>query len=239
MTSYQILLLGAIFLLVGVGVFALVRRGPDDTPFIAVLRLINVLFTRIIHRLYVMDGADPLPTTGPCIVVANHRSGVDPMLVAGATKRWIFSLMAREYYETRGMRWLFKKLNCIPVNRTGNDLRAMRTAMLALRAGHVVGIFPQGGIREPDELDVGKAGVALLAARGNAPVVPLYIHNSFASHQVFKSLFIPSRSRIYCGRALTFSSPSDKPDRAELEQFAADILRAIAELKAQADCPRT
>lgn len=238
MEAHQIVLsvlLCALVLLGGLILLAWLGRGPEDTPFIAFLRVVNTLLARGVHRLSVRGNRDAIPAEGPCIVVANHRSGVDPNLIAGVTSRWIVYLMAREYYETPTLHWLFHALHCIPVRRDGSDLGATRAALKALRSGRVIGIFPQGGIRDPDDdLGIGKAGVALLAARSGAPVVPLFIDGSPAIDSVYLSVLRPSRSRIYCGEPLSFPSSDHKPKRKELEDFTARILGELSDLRSRA-----
>lgn len=210
-------------------------RGPEDTRAVAVLRILNRIYVRLFHRMWRSFSADPLPSEGACIVVANHQSGVDPHLLAAVTQRWIRFLMAREFYDIRGLRWFFRTLDSIPVRRDGNDLGATRTALKHLKAGHVIGIFPQGGIRDvEDSLGMGKAGTALLALRTGAPVVPLYISGAPAGESVFRALFRPSRSRVYDGKRLHFPKQERKPTREDLNQVTAEILKAIAELKSTA-----
>jgi 1-acyl-sn-glycerol-3-phosphate acyltransferase len=209
-------------------------RGPEDTGFVAGMRAINLAYTRLVHRLARL-GCDPLPCSGGCIVVANHQSGADPLLVAAVTRRWIRFLTAREYYDTRGLRWLFRRLECIPVDRDGNDLGATRAALRALHAGRVIGVFPQGGIREADDsLGIGKAGVALLALRTGAPVVPLFIDGSPPGDEVLKALLSRSRARVLAGPPLRFGAPQRKPKREDLERVTDQILKSIVELKASA-----
>lgn len=241
METYEILLATTGVLTAALLITVRVRRGPEDSWFVSILRLVNDALARFLHRLEHIGPREPLPPTGPCIVVANHRSGADPNLVAAATRRWIRFLMAREFYEIRGMHWIFRGLECIPVSRDGNDLRAMRRTLEVLRAGRVIGIFPQGGIRDPDdELDVGKAGVALFAARSGAPVVPFFIEGSPLCESAATAVFRFSRSRVYCGEPLRFPETEGKPTREQLDAFTGRILLAISELRerAQADSSR-
>ncbi|HVR74012.1 MAG TPA: lysophospholipid acyltransferase family protein, partial [Planctomycetota bacterium] len=180
--------------------FALIAfkmRGPEDTPFIAVLRVICVVYTKVVHGLRrVPRGVDPVPPTGPAILVANHRSGLDPVIMGIVTRRRVRFLMAREYYEAVGLRWMFRALGCIPVNRDGNDLGATKAAMTALRASQVIGIFPQGGIREAGASLEGKSGAALLALRTGAPVVPIFIEGTPTLESVLLASMRPSLTRV-------------------------------------------
>jgi 1-acyl-sn-glycerol-3-phosphate acyltransferase len=210
-------------------------RGADDTLGIACFRLFCRVYLKVVHRLRIDSPTkDPLPSTGPAIVVANHRSSVDPFVIGAATGRRVRFLMAREYYEVRGLRWLFKRLGCIPVNRDGSDLGATKTALKALKEGEVIAVFPQGGIREAGGALEGKDGTALFALRTGAPVVPMYVDGTPNLDSVFLALLRPSRSSLRCGSPLPFrKSDAGKPSRESLEQATARILGAIESLRAQ------
>ena len=221
-----------VILATGYVVACILRREPEDTLLLAQLRMITQIYVRLFHRLKSNLGdRDPLPLEGPVIAVANHHSGVDPFFVAVLTGRPVHFLMAREYYRIPGLHWLFKRIRCIPVNRDGNDLGATKAALKLLRSGKVVGIFPQGGIREADDdLGEGKSGVALLALKTAATVVPFYIDDSPAHSSVLRAFFSCSRTRVYCGRPfrLTHDGPQ-KPSRSELHALTRRVLQAIAD----------
>ena len=158
--AYHILLLIAVALIVLPAalislccLLAPFLRGPEDTFLLSVSRLLNTIYCRTWHQLKIIGRRDCIPESGPFILVANHTSGADPLLVGFLTKRWIHYLMAREYHETFGLHWYFNAMGAIPVNRDGNDLRATRTALRLLKEGKGIGLFPQGGIRSAEELE--------------------------------------------------------------------------------------
>jgi 1-acyl-sn-glycerol-3-phosphate acyltransferase len=212
--------------------FCIRIRGPEDTPAATVLRVLGTVYAHIVHRLRIsLPEDDSVPAAGPAIIVANHRSGVDPVMVSIATRRRVRFLMAREYYEVWGIRWVFRTLGCIPVNRDGRDLGATKTALTALRSGHVIGIFPQGGIREADSSLEGKAGAALLALRTGAPVVPVRIEGSPNLPSVFRALVTPSQTTLTFGQPLLYKREKrHKGSREELQEVNAAILDAIGSL---------
>jgi 1-acyl-sn-glycerol-3-phosphate acyltransferase len=231
-----ILVLG---LAVGLGLFLLVAhvcRGKEDTLGVACLRLLCRCYLKLFHRLRISSPAkDPLPPTGPVIIVANHRSGVDPFVIGAATGRRVRFLMAREYYDVPILRSVFKYLGCIPVNRDGNDLGATKAALKALKDQEVIAIFPQGGIREAGSALEGKDGTALFALKTGAPVVPMYVDGTPNLDSVFFSLLRPSRSSLRCGTPLAFPTGSHgKPTREAMEQATARILGAIEALRPHA-----
>jgi len=211
----------------------LLARGPDDTLFVAFIRAVSILQGKLFHgyRLAGSSG-DPIPPAGAFIVVANHRSGVDPVLLSVVTRRRIRFLMAREYYEIPVLHTIFRALGCIPVNRNGNDLSATKAALKALREGQVIGIFPQGGIRGEDEEAEAKLGVALLSSRTGAPIIPFYIDGSPHKDSVLLGIMTPSRTVIRPGPPMSICEKAEgKVSREELERLTASVMAAINSLK--------
>ena len=189
---------------------AWILRAPPDTLGIAIVRLTSRVYLRVVHGLHRVK--DPLPETGSANVVANHRSGIDPPVVAIHTRRQIRFLMANEYFRVRALTWLYRQLKTIPVNRDGRDLAATKEALKALHAGEVIGIFPEGEIREEglsefdgEELDPPrkttnvKEGAALLALKTGAPIIAAYIEGTPMHDSVFRAFITPSRSRVTFG----------------------------------------
>ena len=214
------------------GVFAYAGRGPDDTVFLACLRAVATIYARVVHRAKLIGPLpDPLPAEGAGILVSNHLSGVDPVILSIVTKRRVRFLMAREYYEAPFLHFMVSRMGCIPVNRDGNDLGATKAALRALRDGEIIGIFPQGGIREAESSLEGKSGVALLALRTGAPVIPFRVEGSPNMHSVVRAVLTPSRVKVRYGAPIHFTpSGEGKPSRKELEEVTSRILGSIEEL---------
>lgn len=149
----------------------------------------------------------PLPSSGPALVVSNHISGLDPLLLLAACNRPVHFLIAREQYERFGLRWLFRWAECIPVARSSRDDSAFRAALEALQAGKVIGLFPQGKIHWPEDRPLRlKRGVVRLARRGAAPIYPARVSNVRLPGHVLPAVLLPSRARLRalpaldCGR---------------------------------------
>ena len=216
-------------------------RGPEDTFVLSVSRLLNTIYCRCWHQLKVLGSRGAIPESGPFILVANHTSGADPLLVGFLTKRWVHYLMAREYHETFGLHWFFNAMGAIPVNRDGNDLRATRTALRLLKEGKGIGLFPQGGIRTAEELEeaeAAKMGAAMFALWSGAPLVPVYIKGAPAFSSIALGVLCPSRSRLYVGEPLTFDGGGKKPGREEIKSASEKIIEAIRRLKEEAETPK-
>lgn len=148
-----------------------------------------------------------LPENGPAIVVANHISGLDPLLLIAASKRPLRFLIAREEYQRFGMQWLFRAAGCIPVDRAGRPEKSLRQALKALQQGEIIALFPHGKIHlDSDPPRQLKAGCARLAMWSGAPIVPVRIDGVGATGQVLLAPFWPSRVRLQQSKTLTVAA---------------------------------
>lgn len=148
------------------------------------------LLCRIWHRQSALKLA--LPETGPAIVVANHVSGLDPLLLITATQRPLRFLIASEEYHRPFLHWIFKAAGCIPVDRRGRPEKALRQARRALEQGEVLALFPHGKIHlDSDPPRRIKGGVIRLAAWTDAPVYPVRIDGVRLQGSVLFAPFVP------------------------------------------------
>ena len=92
------------------------------------LYLVNTFFTRVLWRTKV-EGRLPLADHQGAVIVCNHRSGIDPLLIQLCTDRIVHWMVAREYYEGFGISVVFRALKSIPVNRAGIDTAATKMAI--------------------------------------------------------------------------------------------------------------
>ena len=141
------------------------------------------------------DRQAPLPGTGPAILIANHTCGIDHMLLQAASRRLLGFMVAREYYESPWLKWICSYVGCIPVNRDGRDLAAIRAALRALGEGRVLPIFPEGRILPSSGRGLlpMRPGSAYIAIRAGVPVVPAYIIGTPQTDEILESLATPSR----------------------------------------------
>ncbi len=138
-----------------------------------------------------------LPKAGAAVLVANHVSGLDPLLLIAASGRPLRFLIAREQYTRFGLTWLFRAVGCIPVDRKRRPERALRLAIQALKKGEVVALFPHGGIHlDTDRPRKLKPGGVRLAMTAHCPLLPVHIAGVGLQGHVFLSLFVRSRVRL-------------------------------------------
>lgn len=170
-------------------------RADWGNSWLNALDGLNRIFCHHFHRLRATHL--PLPTHGPALVVANHISGLDPLLMIAACHRPLRFLVAREQYERFGFQWLFRAAGCIPVERGGNTKPALAAARHALERGEVIALFPQGRIHLAHEPPVPlRPGIAHLAKLSGAPVYPMYIAGIRGVGLTIGAVFLRSRARV-------------------------------------------
>jgi 1-acyl-sn-glycerol-3-phosphate acyltransferase len=183
------------------------------------------IFCRRWHRLQ----ADPLalPASGPAVVVANHVSGLDPLLLVTASPRPLRFIIAREQYRRPLLHGFFRAIGSIPVDRTGRPERAFREALRALEAGEVVALFPQGTIHldtePPRRL---KPGAARLARMAGCDIYPARIEGVAGQGHVLPALFLRGRARVKAGERIACASLSEEEC---LERITAAIAPSAAD----------
>jgi 1-acyl-sn-glycerol-3-phosphate acyltransferase len=128
---------------------------------------------KLIFRLKV-TGQKNIPQDGPFIIVANHSSLLDPVILGISIRPKVIFVAAAYLFKVGWLGYMLRKFNSIPVQRE-NDIKAIKQSLKILKRGGVLGIFPEGGIdRQKNHLPV-RAGAAYLAAKIGVPIVPIKI----------------------------------------------------------------
>lgn len=230
----------AAYALMAVVVIVWQASASKPSPVAWVLYAIARLHTRAYHH-WRANCRCPFPEQGPALIIANHRSPVDPVYVWASHHlgrrthpfRTISFMMAREYYEKPSMKWAFKALRSIPVERNGRDMRALKAALRVLKDGEMVAIFPEGRLNL-DSLDTllpGSPGVAWLALRAQVPVYPVFIHNIPRGDHMVAPFLLPNRMRLTYGDSIDLSGYSGrKLTRELLTEVTDELMQRLAEL---------
>jgi 1-acyl-sn-glycerol-3-phosphate acyltransferase len=147
-------------------------------------------------------GCEHIPSTGPVIIAANHRSFLDPFVIATMARRPMYYMAKVELFKHRWQAWFLNALGAFPVDRGGSDAESIATAKAILGRGEIVLIFPEGTRTRPGSLGKPKRGVGRLALDSGAPVVPVAV---IGTEDVRKGWRIrPRKVRMRAGRALRF-----------------------------------
>lgn len=202
------------------------RRGPRGEVVLGGLWRLTRVYARVRHRLRV-EGREHLPADDDdhdgLILVANHTSAVDPILLQAPSRFWIRWMMAEDMM-LPGLAWAWRLQRIIPVDRAAGDSRALREAIRHVRAGGCVGVFPEARlVQPPGEIRPFLSGVGLLVARTRKPVLLAWISGTPASRDMRTALKSTSRSRVVFIGRYDFSGERD-PARIT-ERLRAEIAR--------------
>jgi 1-acyl-sn-glycerol-3-phosphate acyltransferase len=129
---------------------------------------------RLGYRIRV-EGRGTLPVTGPLILAANHRSFLDSIFIPLVVRRRVTFVAKAEYFDSKKTAWFFRGVGQIPIRRGGGTAseRALASATEVLEQGGVFGIYPEGTRTRDGFTHRGHTGVARLALRTGAPIVPV------------------------------------------------------------------
>jgi 1-acyl-sn-glycerol-3-phosphate acyltransferase len=185
------------------------------------------------HSMYRVEhkGLDAIPEEGPAVLVCNHVSFVDALLIGGAIRRPVRFVMYYKIYDLPVLNFVFRTAGTVPIAGRNEDLliydAAFKKIAEYLRNGELVCIFPEGKLTRDGEIDEFKGGVQRILDENPVPVIPMALQGlwgSFFSYDPNKGLFrrLWSRVTLVAGEAI---AP---------EQASRDVLQArVSELRAE------
>jgi 1-acyl-sn-glycerol-3-phosphate acyltransferase len=149
--------------------------------------LVRFLVWLLIHTIYRVraTGLERIPAEGPVIVVCNHVSFVDPLIVGGMIRRPVRFVMHHGIYRIPVLNFIFRTGKAIPIAGRAEDPEILENAYRriheVLASGEVLGIFPEGRITNDGEIGAFKTGIERVIAEQPAPVVPVALCNLWGS----------------------------------------------------------
>jgi 1-acyl-sn-glycerol-3-phosphate acyltransferase len=193
--------------------------------------LMRFLAWLLVHTIYRVDkeGLERIPAEGPCVIVCNHVSFVDAIVIAACVRRPIRFVMDHRIFRMPLLNFVFRTMRTIPIAPAKEDAamkeRAFAEAAAALRAGEVVGIFPEGKLTDTGELNPFRPGLQRILEHAPAPVVPMALRGLWGSffsrsdrgHAMRKIRGLFSRIALVAG-------PPVPPERATPEYLQQNVL---------------
>ena len=174
------------------------------------------------------------PPPGAFVMASNHISHFDPPFLSGWFPRKIDWIAMSELFGTGWSKAGFNWLDVIPVDRGGDDRHALREALRRLSLGRVIGVFPEGGIRDGERSMLAGApvrdGAVMLAVHAGCPIVPVVILGSERLYNA-KNWLPWRRARVFIAVGAPVHPPDQKSRSAAREQMRADLAAAIVRLK--------
>src|SRR5882724_2100906 len=198
------------------------------------VRFILWLVTHTVYRIRVV-GAENLPLRGPALLISNHVSFVDALMIGGATARFVRFMLHRDYYDLKSLHWFFRLMRSIPVSVTNRRdiVQSLKHARNELDKGHIVCIFAEGAISRVGHLLPFKRGFEKIVEGTDIPIVPVHLDQLWGSIFSFKS------GRFFWKQPKNFSYPVTVSFGAPLPSTASvyEVRNAVLELESNAfDC---
>ncbi|TWT40442.1 1-acyl-sn-glycerol-3-phosphate acyltransferase [Phycisphaerae bacterium RAS1] len=212
-----------------IGVFIAARREyarrSRYSRIVQVMIQLTIFHARFWCRLRRV-GPCTVPTRGPVIVVGNHTSFIDPLIIiASSPHRLPAFLVAKEYFVRWPWKWFMSLNHCIPVDRANPGRGVLSASLKLLERDGCLGLFPQGTFAPPGEQEPeAKSGVGLLALRSGATIVPCHISGTRYTDGLLAGFFTRHSVRIRYGPALDLSAFRDQPRTRETADRIAELI---------------
>jgi 1-acyl-sn-glycerol-3-phosphate acyltransferase len=127
---------------------------------------------KVYNRQYV-------PLQGGVLLVSNHQSYLDPVLIAVYLERQMSYMAKSELFQNKYFAWIIRALHAFPIKQGKSDTRAIKETIKRLKEGYLLNVFPEGARTFTSELGPIEPGAALVIRRAAVPVVPCVIQGSF------------------------------------------------------------
>ncbi|MEQ6331450.1 MFS transporter [Pseudomonas chengduensis] len=179
------------------------------------------------HSMYRVEhkGLDAIPDEGPAVLVCNHVSFVDALLIGGAVRRPVRFVMYYKIYDLPVLNFIFRTAGTVPIAGRNEDLliydAAFKKIAEYLRNGELVCIFPEGKLTADGELDEFRSGVERILEENPVPVIPMALQGlwgSFFSRDPHKGLF----KRLWSRVCLVAGAPI-APEQAKREELQVQV----------------
>jgi 1-acyl-sn-glycerol-3-phosphate acyltransferase len=205
-------------------------------------------FCRFLFRIYFylyhrgrVYNAERLPDHGSFILAGNHISFLDPPFFGLACQRDAFYMARDTLFRNPLANGILRSWHCVPISRDRGDIGAMRTVLRLLGEDKAVLMFPEG-TRSPDgQLQEARAGIGMIAARANVPIVPMRIFGTERALPRGASFPRPARVEIKFGEPFVYPLPPNFEElrgdtvKAVYFDIGREIMRRIAALKPQTE----
>jgi 1-acyl-sn-glycerol-3-phosphate acyltransferase len=193
---------------------------------IGLARLLIFLLTR-----YTLLGKENIPPVGPFILVSNHLSVADPVVIGASTRRKVIFVAKEEVFRNRFAAYILRQWGSFPIYRGQTDMVALRNTGQVLKSGRILGIFPEGTRSKNGRLQpASDAGTALITHLYKAPVLPVGISGT-EKIRGFGWIWRRPRIILKIGQPITFADVQrSQLNREDLARDTAVIMQHIADL---------
>lgn len=188
-----------------------------------VLRFFIWILSHTIYRVKHQD-TDNIPAQGPAVLVCNHVSFMDSLLIAGAVRRPVRFVMDSRIYNTKGLHWFFKTAQTIPICPQHQDKATYEQAFVSIKQvldeGEIVCIFPEGKLTRDGQMNEFKTGIEKIISQSPVPVVPMALQGLWGSFFSYHGDKILNRTKKRFWSKITFKvAPPVAPENVSAKQL--------------------
>jgi acyl-[acyl-carrier-protein]-phospholipid O-acyltransferase/long-chain-fatty-acid--[acyl-carrier-protein] ligase len=195
------------------------------------VRFVLWLLTHSLYRIRVV-GQHNIPGQGPALLVSNHVSFVDSLMIGASMPRFVRFMLLREYYDIRWLKWLFRLMKVIPIVPTTRHgiMDSLRRSRAELEAGEVVCVFAEGAISRTGHLLPFKRGFEKIVEGSSVPIIPVHLDRLWGSVFSFKQGRFFWKRPTLLPYPVTVSFGAPLPASANVQE----LRQAVQELESEA-----
>ncbi len=177
-------------------------------------------------------GVSHIPREGGVLLVSNHISLLDPIIVGSAANREIHFMARSGLFHVPGLNKLITTFNAFPVNRGKPDLGALRKTLSLLKNGNAVLIFPEGTRSVDGNLDKAHDGACFIAHRAGVPTIPVFHSGAEKMLPRGSNRLRRAKLRVRFGEPIDFSKIVESEVKREMyQQMGIRMMDSIAKLR--------
>lgn len=202
-----------------------------DNPLYYWVRQIARLLLKVLGQLE-SHGNENIPRQGGVLLVSNHVSYLDPVIIASSINRELHFIGADNYFRIPCLGWLFTQLNGFPVKRGTPDRQALQKALSHLQEGKALLIFPEGTRSADGTFGEIKSGVSFIIHRSNVPTIPVFLKGAERLMPHGSKFIRPTKLAVTFGSPLDFAKLRGIHKKQELyRRMSEQIRQAIVALQ--------
>lgn len=152
-----------------------------------------------------ISGRENIPVKGGFLLASNHKSNLDPVILGVVSTRKLTFMAKDSLFKVPVFSWVLTHVNAFPVKRNTADTSALKSAIKRINSGGGLLIFPEGTRSESEETSKIQPGIGFIAAKTNAPVVPVFVSGTEVALPKGAKLIRWAKIKITFGKAVSYN----------------------------------